>query len=74
MNVTVRLFATFRDGRFVSAEWDRPEGTTVRQILGELDIPDKEVGVVLVNARHADFDRELVDGDVCSILPWVGGG
>lgn len=74
MHVTVRLFATFREGRFNSEEWDRPERTTVREILGELGIEPKEVGVVLVNGRHADYERALVDGDVLSILPWVGGG
>ncbi|MEA1922060.1 MAG: tetratricopeptide repeat protein, partial [Pseudomonadota bacterium] len=44
------------------------------QEVKELLIPLDEVGVLLCNGRHVDFDRELVEGDICSIFPKIGGG
>ncbi len=74
MLVTVKLFATFRTGRFISQALEYPPGTVVRHILDELDLPEKELGAILVNYRHAEVDYELKEGDVVSIFPLVGGG
>jgi len=74
MQVTVKLFATFRIGRFSIEERSLREGTTVGQIVEELAIPKGELGILLVNSRHVDLDRELHDGDTLAIFPLVGGG
>jgi sulfur carrier protein ThiS len=74
MQITVKLLATFRTGRFARDTWERPEGTTVRQILADLGIREDEIGVILVNSRHAKVDRVLEDGDTCALVPWIGGG
>ena len=70
----VKLFASFRDGRFKEKEWGYGEGITVGGILEALNINKKEVGVLLVNSRHAETDYQLKEGDMLSIFPLIGGG
>lgn len=74
MMVTVKLFATFRVGRFTIQEREYSSGTVVGHILDELNIPEKELGAIFVNYSHAEKDHELKEGDVVSIFPMVGGG
>jgi molybdopterin converting factor small subunit len=74
MVVTVRLFASFQQGRFDEAPRECHAGTCVGDIVDELRIPRQEIGVLLVNRRHAGFDRELSPGDVMSVFPLIGGG
>ena len=74
MKITIKLFATFRVGRFASTVQECRPGTTVGEIIGELNIPEKELGMVLVNSRHVELDQQLNDGDSLSIFPLVGGG
>ena len=70
----VKLFASLRDGRFIEKEWNYVEGSTVSRILEELNINKKDVGVLLVNSRHAETDYKLEKGDTLSIFPVIGGG
>jgi len=74
MRVTVKLFAMFRDGRFKAAEFDYPEGTSCRQIVAQIGLTEEELGVVMINGRHAQVDQVLTDGDSLSLFPLVGGG
>ncbi|WP_321530042.1 MoaD/ThiS family protein [uncultured Desulfuromonas sp.] len=74
MNITVKLFANFRVGRFKEAQRNYPNNTPCRLVLQELYITEEELGVLMVNSRHADLDHELKDGDIVSIFPLVGGG
>ncbi len=74
MQVTVKLFATFRLGRFLAETREYPPGTTVGRIIEELELPENELGAVFVNYRHAEKDYQLQDGDILSIFPLVGGG
>jgi molybdopterin converting factor small subunit len=74
MKIMVKLFATFRQGRFDIAERDYPAGTTVGAIVTELAIPVESLGIVMVNHRHVPLDRELIEGDTLAIFPLVGGG
>ena len=74
MQVTVKLFAEFRRGRFISRTGDYPPNTSVARVLEELELPEKEVGIALVNGRHADTDGTLKDGDTLSLFPLIGGG
>jgi sulfur-carrier protein len=74
MNVTVKLFATFQEGRFEASPREYPAGTRVSDIVDELKIPRNEIGVLLVNSRHAELDRAISQGDVVAIFPQVGGG
>jgi len=72
--VKVKLFASFRDGRFSEKEWDYSQGITVGRILEELAIDKKEVGVLLVNSCLTEPDYKLGEGDTLSIFPLIGGG
>ena len=74
MLITIKLFATFRQGRFKTAERDFPEGTTIADILASLDIDVAEIGTLFVRNRHAEPDRVMTDGETVAIFPLVGGG
>ena len=74
MEITVKLFATFRTGRFSIETREYPEETTVRQIVRELEIPESELGILLVNSRHVDLERVMADGETLAIFPLLGGG
>jgi sulfur-carrier protein len=74
MQLTVKLFATFRQGRFEVARLEQPAGTTVGGIVDDLAIPRGEIGFVLVRGRHAELDHQPAPGDTVSIFPLVGGG
>jgi molybdopterin converting factor small subunit len=74
MQITVKLFANFRHGRFNVENRQYQPGTTVGQIVEEVGIPEGELGILLVNSRHVGLDHELHDGDTLAIFPLVGGG
>lgn len=74
MQVTVKLFAGFQKGRFAIRESDLAPGTTIQGIADELGIPAPEIGVLMVNGRHAQLDREVGTDDVVAIFPVIGGG
>jgi len=74
MQITVKLFATFRAGRFAEETWEYPAGTMITDITRELGITEKEIGMIMLNNRHAEPDQELDDGDSLALFPLVGGG
>lgn len=74
MQVTVKLFASFRVGRFKVEEREVPVGTDIAHIVRELDIAEDELGIVMVNGRHADLTQSLNEGDSLALFPLVGGG
>lgn len=74
MQVTVKLFASFRDGRVPVQTCQFAPGTTVRDVVVQKGIPLEEIGIMLVNCRHVDLDRELHDGDLLAVFPLLGGG
>ena len=69
MNITVKLFASFRTGRIPLETREYPAGTTVADIVAEQRIPVTELGIIMVNSRHVvAFSREIVDeGRPCEI-------
>jgi molybdopterin converting factor small subunit len=74
MKIIVKLFATFQKGRFTIEERHYAPGTHVGQIAAELQIPEQDLGIVMVNSRHVKLDRELEEGDTLALFPLVGGG
>lgn len=74
INIEVRLFATFREGREKKYFLGLLEGTSILDILKMLNIDEKEVSIMLLNGIDGESDRELSDGDVLSLFPPVGGG
>ena len=74
MQVTVKLFASFRTGRTPIEVCDYSDGTTVQQVVAQKGIPVADLGIMLLNHRHVHLDRVLADGDVLAIFPLLGGG
>lgn len=74
MQITIKLFASFRDGRFKISGQELPEGTDCLSIVTGLGITEKEIGVILINGKHAKIDTILMDEDTLALFPLIGGG
>jgi len=74
VKITVKLFATFRDGRDKIQVFDLDEGKTTEDIINLLRIEKSEVAIFLVNGLDGQFDKPLVEGDLIALFPPVGGG
>ena len=74
MKVTVKLFASFQLGRFKQELREYSDQTLVCDVVRELDIPEEDIGILLLNAVHTQMDQPLSDGDLLAIFPLVGGG
>ena len=73
MNITVKLFASFRTGRFDIETAEYPAGTTVADVAESLKLPLTELGIIMVNNRHVKTDRQLAEGDTLALFPLLGG-
>jgi molybdopterin converting factor small subunit len=77
MQVDIRLFGHFRrllretDGRLTLTV---DEGTTVREVLRMVRVPEAEVGPVSVNGELAAVGTPLRDGDRVCVFSPIGGG
>jgi sulfur carrier protein ThiS len=79
MQIEVRLFATLRPympdvGIGEGKPWSVEPGTTIAQLIPQLEVPAPEIKVVMVNGRSQPLDYTLAAGDRVSIFPAVGGG
>ncbi len=76
IEITVKLFAHYRENKFKVQNRIYPDRTTVRDVITDtgIDIKKFPVGILLVNGRHIDEDYVLKDSDVLAIFPKVGGG
>jgi sulfur carrier protein ThiS len=74
MQLTVKLFAYFRDNRFKQRQMEVPAGTTVEDIILSLGLPMAEVGVTMINSRHCELKQVPEEGDQVAIFPAIGGG
>lgn len=73
MQITVKLFACYRIGRFTEAELDYPAGASVGDVVQSLDIAEAR-GVVLLNGTPASLDRVLCESDTIALVPLISGG
>jgi molybdopterin synthase sulfur carrier subunit len=74
MKVNLKLFASFRTGRFDIETVDYPPGTTVADVADSIKLPRNELGIMMINNRHVKLDHLLVDGDTLALFPLLGGG
>lgn len=74
IDITVKLFAYFRDNRFKITTSTIDEGTSVGDIVDSLNIDREEIGVLMINSRHTEFEYKPQAEDVLAIFPVVGGG
>ena len=73
MQITVKLYASFRIGRFSEQLREYPDDATTATIAKDLDIPPEYL-IMLRNGRHALPDDTVHDGDTVSLLPMLEGG
>ena len=71
MTVTVKLFATFRVGRFAAETRAYPPGSRVADVISRLHLPAPRIGMIMLNSRNAGPEEALRDGDNLAIFPLV---
>ncbi len=74
MKLTIKLFAHFRDNRFVSEVQEYPDGITIGEIVDRLDIDRDDIGITMINSKHCGFSDAPSEDDTLAIFPLVGGG
>ena len=74
MNIELRLFATFREGREKKYFLQVEEGTKLIDIVNKFEIAQEEVSIALINGIDGKLDRSLNEGDILALFPPVGGG
>jgi sulfur carrier protein ThiS len=74
MIITVKLFASYRVGRFKERGMEFPAGTPAQQIIETLAIPHSASSIVLVNGNRVALNHPLQDGDTLTLLPLIAGG
>jgi len=77
MNVSLKCFATLADGEKCdyknSSLKTLPKGSTVRKLLHQEAISEKDVKLIFVNGQGAFLDTVLHNGDQVGLGPAVGG-
>lgn len=75
-SIHLKLFATLK--RFLpESECGRfalDAGTTVRDLLGKLGIPESEAKLIFIDGKKAGLETMLSGGERVGIFPPVGGG
>ena len=74
MVVEVKLFATFREGRFNEKELELPEESSIGDLLKYLKIPEKNAKIIIVNGLSVPVEHKLRNKDVVAIFPPIAGG
>ena len=74
MVVQVRLFASFREGRFKEKELDLPDESSLGDLLAQLDIDQKDAKITIVNGSAVSAEHKLAGHDVIAIFPPIAGG
>ena len=75
INITVKLFAQYRENRFKVEQRVYPKGTSAKDIIEELGVTKAlPLGVLMVNSRHENESYILQEGDIIALFPKVGGG
>ncbi len=77
MNIGLKCFATLAEADRCdyrnSTSKTLPDGSTVRSLLIQEAIDEKDVKLIFVNGQKASMDTVLKDGDQVGLSPPVGG-
>jgi len=77
MNIGLKCFATLADADTCdyknSTPKTLPDGSTVRKLLIQEAIHEKDVKLIFVNGQKASLDTVLKNGDQVGLSPPVGG-
>ncbi len=76
IEITVKLFAQYREGKFKVEKRLYPKNSTIEDVLNDIDLDLKKlpIGVLMVNGRHVQESFVLENGQILAIFPKVGGG
>jgi len=74
MKLSVKLFATLREGRGKQLDVEIDNGLSVLKVIEKLGIKKNDVSIILVNGINTNLDAVLSDGDTLSLFPPIGGG
>lgn len=74
MVVEVKLFATFREGRFSEKKLELSEESSLSDLLKRLKIPEKDAKIMIVNGQAVSVEHKLSNNDVIAIFPPIAGG
>jgi len=74
MKVTIKLFATLRNYNENQQILEVDDGTTPKNLIKDLNVPEAEVAIIMINGRGSKLDSVLKDSDVVALFPAVGGG
>lgn len=75
INITVKLFAQYRENRFKVEQRIYKKGICASEIIEELGVAKAlPLGVLMVNSRHESESYILQEGDIIALFPKVGGG
>lgn len=74
MLVQVKLFATYRQGRFNEKMVELPDNARLSDVIEPLDLPEKPAKILMVNGIASETDHKLNDKDVIAIFPMIAGG
>lgn len=50
------------------------KGSTLRDVLRKLGLPEDEIFTCTINGENATLDDEVKDGDNVGFYPYLGGG
>ena len=78
MKIQVKLFAILRKhspaGSPAKQDLELADGSTIRQALEQLGVPEPEVAFVFVDSKQQKLDHPLADGDELGVFPPMAGG
>jgi molybdopterin synthase sulfur carrier subunit len=72
--ITVKIYATLREGRQKIYELSSAEFSSAGDIMSYLNIPAGEVAILLINGFHSKAGDAVRDGDTISLFPPCAGG
>ncbi|MFA5518667.1 MAG: MoaD/ThiS family protein [Spirochaetota bacterium] len=74
MKIKLKLFATLQSGRFTEIELEVEAGADINFLLNKFNLKPKEVAIIFINGKHADYNTKLNEGDDIAFFPPIGGG
>jgi len=73
LGATLRTYVPCYDGS-LGHRATVPPGTTVKQLVQQLKIPEEEVRLIFVNGVSSGWDTVLAGDERVGLFPPVGGG
>jgi len=74
LKIEVRLFASLRKNREKSLTIEIEPDSSPKHVAHILNIPVKQISMVLINGRNSTMDAIINEKDVVSFYPAIGGG